>query len=576
MINIIVNGKEAVLKKDITFEYIAENRDFTEADDYTLDIEFPLKGCSQNIAIFGHVNRLDADHGGMELPCEISTRNFYKSGVLTITDISENSIKTQFLEGKSAQNFYSAFDDIYINELDLDRPTIIKNNSSPRHYQDGFDSGVSYVVLPWCNNASGIIQNDISNGSWAYDDDFYPAAQQFLLHNTIKICEQLGYSYDFTAWKNSGYRHLIICNALPISWNITTFADALPHWSVTKYFEQLGLLLNGDFDINHEKRTISFSFYRDIALNYPTVVLENIIDEIAVEVSDDSCSYREAKVLKYADNEAVSEHFYSCDWFINKFKDKAVEFATMDDFISSIKDKYLILYPSLPHNKLYYVAEYDCYFILSWRNLTKINVSGADLDYNVYHIMPLNRFAPSRIDDDAEEEELEIVPVPIEFLDESHQYCIYLNPGDEEIEETEETEEPEVRTHFERLISEGDKSQETCYDKIYVGFWEPSFFDGVEWPYPYPLVDNFYFLNITHLQFYDKTLILRNNPLRQKVYNIDAKTKYNIKFLSDSIPNPRSVFLIDGKKYLCEKITATFSVHGMSQLQKGVFYRIND
>ena len=33
-------------------------------------------------------------------------------------------------------------------------------------------------------------------------------------------------------------------------------------------------------------------------------------------------------------------------------------------------------------------------------------------------------------------------------------------------------------------------------------------------------------------------------------------------------------FGLTRKKYLCEKLTATFTEHGMSQLIKGVFYPI--
>lgn len=38
----------------------------------------------------------------------------------------------------------------------------------------------------------------------------------------------------------------------------------------------------------------------------------------------------------------------------------------------------------------------------------------------------------------------------------------------------------------------------------------------------------------------------------------------------------RSVFHIKGKHYLCEKITATFTEYGMSQLLKGEFYPLLD
>ena len=42
---IIINGKDAVLKKGTSFEFVAENRSFTGSDSYTLSITFPLRGC---------------------------------------------------------------------------------------------------------------------------------------------------------------------------------------------------------------------------------------------------------------------------------------------------------------------------------------------------------------------------------------------------------------------------------------------------------------------------------------------------------------------------------------------------
>ena len=60
----------------------------------------------------------------------------------------------------------------------------------------------------------------------------------------------------------------------------------------------------------------------------------------------------------------------------------------------------------------------------------------------------------------------------------------------------------------------------------------------------------------------------------QIIHNIEPKMKTTFKFLADNIPDVRSVFLIRGKRYICEKITATFTENGMSQLLKGVFYPI--
>ena len=58
------------------------------------------------------------------------------------------------------------------------------------------------------------------------------------------------------------------------------------------------------------------------------------------------------------------------------------------------------------------------------------------------------------------------------------------------------------------------------------------------------------------------------NSLRT-IFNINPKQKVTFKFLANEIPNPRTLFIIRGKRYVCEKITATFTANGMSQLIKG-------
>ena len=71
-------------------------------------------------------------------------------------------------------------------------------------------------------------------------------------------------------------------------------------------------------------------------------------------------------------------------------------------------------------------------------------------------------------------------------------------------------------------------------------------------------------------------LRLNDNISRRslRTYNIDPKKKFTFKWLSDTIPNVRSLFIIRGKRYVCEKITATFTENGMSQLLKGSFFEV--
>ena len=54
-----INGQQAALKKGSSIEYVSENRIFTDADDYSMEIELPLADCPQNLDIFGMITRKD-------------------------------------------------------------------------------------------------------------------------------------------------------------------------------------------------------------------------------------------------------------------------------------------------------------------------------------------------------------------------------------------------------------------------------------------------------------------------------------------------------------------------------------
>jgi len=113
-----------------------------------------------------------------------------------------------------------------------------------------------------------------------------------------------------------------------------------------------------------------------------------------------------------------------------------------------------------------------------------------------------------------------------------------------------------------------------------VGFWDG--LDRHPGKVPYPIVDSVEvtddFREITtpySLRINKKEEVDANGQPMNYVYRIDSKKKYNFSFLFDEIPDPRAVFYIDGGKYVCEKITATFHEGtGKSQLLKGVFYKI--
>ena len=186
---IIINGQQASLKKNTSFEYISENPLFTGSDSYTLTITFPLKDCPQNINIFGHLHRQDVEKNKVVFDCDIRDKNFFKSGSIVITQISEVEVKTQFLEGRSEQNFDDSFDDVYLNQLNLGYPDAEQRKKVNNDFNNAWWKSYpvkKWVALPWVNNTSGNLQNEVSkdgNGNFQWGTNSYGLTfQPFLLH----------------------------------------------------------------------------------------------------------------------------------------------------------------------------------------------------------------------------------------------------------------------------------------------------------------------------------------------------------------------------------------------------------
>ncbi|MBR2637515.1 MAG: hypothetical protein IKD40_01545 [Bacteroidaceae bacterium] len=91
---------------------------------------------------------------------------------------------------------------------------------------------------------------------------------------------------------------------------------------------------------------------------------------------------------------------------------------------------------------------------------------------------------------------------------------------------------------------------------------------------PCPIIDYITVVGERTYHIKDMSLRLTNGYNKQQFYTLEENVKYTFSFLADDIPNPRALFYIKGQRFLCEKITATFTENGMSQLLKGVFYKV--
>ena len=643
--HITINGKNAALKTSASFDYISENRYFTGSDAYTLSIEFPLKGCPDNLEIFGFIARKDVNVpiSKIRMKAEIHDRDFYRSGTLTITEINEATAKCQFLAGRAEQNYEEALSRIYINMLPLGENAVLRT-ATLAEMTKSYDDGGRWLYLPWLNQSAGVKNNGIINGNFSEAPN-RKRSIPYLIVLAKLICEKVGYSYDFSAWEASHYRHLICCNVLPGVWDHhEQYRYALPHWTVEEFFEQLEMLLFAEFDFDNARKIISCQMLKDVIDDAGEEQLENVVDEFSSQITEeDESQYYESENLGYS---ARSDEYWKeedCDWYVNEISpDNYLELYTMTavKFYADLRTYYdikayknSVAYNQLPPDdvqKLIHCQENDCYFIFKVWKCELIADSDDSLgEYKTWrhyvHLSPVNEMGKRMVNRSEEKKdtvtEIKIVPVCImdNFSEDvqkyplsSQGYMMALWPGDMQdlkltyhfdtftdqkgnVQQVKVIDTGSTTTNTEdaetyynagyylpdpyNLIAQGEKEKDPeYYDKIYVAFYT----GPQQYGQQIPLVHHGRVVmehDSNNYHVFNEVLRIRSEVAgngRKLYFKIEGTKKYTFSFLSERIPNPRAVFFIHGKKYLCKQITATFTPEGRSQLMKGEFFRIEE
>lgn len=625
---ILVDGKIAALKEDCNIEYRAENRLFMGRDEYTLNISFPLAGCAQNKEIFGDIDRIEIEKSKVFYSAEIRTKELCLIGSVLLTGANESEVTGQFVKGRCQQVATDPFEETMINDLDLGEPPASGSYTPVQAWQN-IDDGANEVALPWVNSAYPEQFNNwikYSDGYlWAStpnrgEADDSPCAslpgsslswQPYLIVIAKRICEAVGYSYDFGEWEQSYYRFLLVCNTFP--WGRDAgYKDVLPSWSVSEFFEKLELLLLGEFDIDHAGKSVVFRFTSNILNEIPVCELETVVDSYDTDIANDDseCEYLGIKRLEYKRTNHPLSNYYACDWIFKEAK--VYEYDTTEEILSKCAKRTGVsgVYPwvkygediTVPNDRgrlkltnadgVFYSVEDDMYFVL--RSMGQYYLYTDRFGYKNYAqecvLQPVNVFGSGRDDSDGSNTEtLEFVPVCVTdtYVSPSDDMGFMMNLTFSTIEneaydddvvrnEDKDCRNKIVQYQAAAIIEAGEKeSKGAAYDVIFVGFW-----DGVipePDKAPYPIVDLVTITQSWGCVRNDYACLRLSGPdsrLRLDLPRINPKHKYKFSFISDSIPNPRGIFNIRGRLYVCERITATLSDNGMSQLIKGEFYPV--
>lgn len=600
---ILVNGREAVLKANASFEYVSENPLFTEAEDYTMEIPFPMKDCPQNISIFGPLHVKGVDISKVSFPCEIQTDAFVKSGILTITSVSDTEVKGQFLEGMSQQNFASSLPDVYLTDLDFSQWDAI--------YLDEINEAEWAAIPTWDSTSQSIILPTISRLK----------SYRIYLHHLIKlVANAIGYSIDMDVLLGiSMFQHIVVANArryLVLGRNSyeRPLHLSLPHWTIKEFFNQIALFFGCIVSVQN-KHIAFISCKALLSPTYTTVI--DVLDDFTIECQKSDSKYRGNQSIKLPDD-CNPDKINACqDALTNKFIPhynissadlfRIIQTASLGgpdyDTAVSVLDRWY----GLVQCYLYYITDKDWWVIVSKHVEEGEFDDDGNVPVGVYQIVEvINQYNTSE-----DGIEVKVCPCIVEgMVQSSPRYEeFYNNIPSVPVPESDPDEmtigsgtNSRKLTPAKEVLAAGKKGEDEMYfdklflviyqnGKCYTKKWEPIVDKATATLYSTDGDGNVVEEKVTdedgNVKYYFYATGFAQNaytlsPASEAIQplaslpKVDETKLYRYKFLAKTLPSPTSVFLIKGKRYACLKLTAQITVKGMSELVEGEFYEIID
>ena len=605
---ILVNGREAVLKANASFEYVSENPLFTEAEDYTMEIVFPMKDCPQNILIFGPLHVDGVDIPKVSFPCEMQDGgHFSKSGILTITSVSDTEVKGQFLEGMSQQNFASDLDTIL---TDLDFSQWDGSKQDFENYTPGPDFGWDDIWV-WDSKRGETVHGATGVG------DYHKI---YLSHLIKLIGKATGWSINYDALMAIPmFKYILVVNTrrehLSDDYIIRPLNSYLPRWTVKQFLDELSMFFGCIYRISSTERQITFQAHQTIYTQHNVASIVPI-DDFSVEVLENDSSYRgnkgvrlpnecnegrlnscrgietDARIPHYSltYEELVNTILYGAANPLGKVHTYLGEPVTNDftervEGWKGLKDKYL-----------YYITDRNLWAVLTKTDEQYIYPDTADEetppDYRFQVAEIINQF-----DMDENGTELKICPcssfkytyhpvypvLPFVPIPEDHVEDVKLGGQKPALEYVAEGLRDEALFYYDKLWVILYKENESGKKIPFVRKYEPNYIGVIvdDENGNYVVDENSTVRGGKAMNgFVENPYTLApSDPSIQNVAalpKVDETKLYRYKWLTKTLPSPTSIFLINSKRFACLRITALFTVNGMSELVEGEFYEIID
>lgn len=597
MTELYLNGYIAVMDKTTKIKVVFDNTYFTKSSTYTHDISLPMQSCPQNQKIFGPINRKDVSKGQQTLKAILVVDNkVLLNGTAIVREVTDLKAQVQLVSGNSEMNFFLQAEKKYIDQLALGFPAsgpifasypdqMLWAEDQKLNWADYDHCYKGYVYFPVFNETAEAIYNRYAasyiniSGKRQESFTYYGATasnicpQPYLCTMIKWIIKAIGYYLSENQLESTVFRNLFICNATVIS----GWVDLLPHWTVNEFFTNVEKAFGLITIVDEGKKTVRLLFSYDYFDESNPVYLSEVVKEFSTKIeSEESIDISNANIgyslgtsdtMLYAKlDEAVMEHVK-----IKKYEtyyDLLNGYQAMDEWnrarcLLEAEGKQYIEYDD---GTAKYLKEVN-----QFRDLMH-NPEKKEIDIELkivpasMQVIKVEVYAPGSVFDK-------------NLLWSGEIQAISVEGGSYDIGQF-------MEQSVQNMIADGvtekykpDKLQIAFSDGQYKKIYGPK---GESFSFPAPFVDGKMTVGGAKNSYPawslrlcdDKRTQNMGSEIYDKVKRINTEAEETFRFVSQKTHNPRSVFIIDNKRYVAKNITVECTPAGLDQLQEAIVYEL--
>lgn len=579
MIEIEINQEPIVLDEDTEFDLVRENPFFSNAGDYTFDIDVNLrKKGNASLYQFLHRHNSGLRVTGRAAVIRDGARRVC-SGTESILQIEDSVAKIQILSDNSELNYLHSSKKI--RELDLGTAAYTiesagrdvnkiypeVNFSFPLVYKTASEG---YKVD---NGDESFNRNFMSNdmASFSYVDIGNMIPQPFLMFYVYAIPQALGYQVIECCIDQRKYNKLLIIHG----YKTNEFAKMLPDWTVSEFFDEIQKFFNCVFVFNSQEKTLRIisvdSFYREVGTEY--IADEKVLDECNRKFDED------APPFLFLYKNVGYKHATGNYWAFADMSDEVYERS--EHINRSFRHAYMESYNS-KDLQVFYDAEDDFEFI---------HFEGTD---GSRYTRIVNQFRHVTEKGEYEKTELSIIPAEMISIIFNDDFGTHMFPAPVTSLYSEAMQSSFCEVVRNGLNDSASSIMEVAFygglryyrdingrpDTFHYGTtrcWTTKWMqnENVSWHQGMPptggsLTEEWDERDVLDLQGrYGKISTEFTNGVE-----MDADKLFIIKFISNDILDPRKKFLIKNRLFYCKQLKYHLSKSGVEKIVEGEFFPV--